>query len=76
MDEISLFVRVPKAAKLLSLSRSKTYELVAAGAIPSVRFDAAILIPREWLERRAAEAMQEVQTAGVPRVLEDTNQEK
>jgi excisionase family DNA binding protein len=34
-DEIVL-LKVPEAAKRLSLSRSKVYELIAAGAIDSV----------------------------------------
>jgi excisionase family DNA binding protein len=38
MDE-KLLYRVGEVAHYLSLSRSKTYELVRAGHIPSVRID-------------------------------------
>jgi excisionase family DNA binding protein len=36
-DEPKLLLTVTEAASLLSLGRSKTYELVRAGVIPSVR---------------------------------------
>jgi excisionase family DNA binding protein len=36
-DETKLLLTVSEAASLLSLGRSKTYELVRAGVIPSVR---------------------------------------
>jgi excisionase family DNA binding protein len=36
-DETKLLLTVTQAASLLSLGRSKTYELVRAGVIPSVR---------------------------------------
>ena len=36
-DEPKLLLTVTAAASLLSLGRSKTYELVRAGVIPSVR---------------------------------------
>jgi excisionase family DNA binding protein len=36
-DEAKLLLTVTEAASLLSLGRSKTYELVRAGVIPSVR---------------------------------------
>lgn len=36
-DETKLLLTVTEAASLLSLGRSKTYELVRAGVIPSVR---------------------------------------
>ena len=38
MDE-KLLYRISEVAHYLSLSRSKTYELVRAGHIPSVRID-------------------------------------
>jgi excisionase family DNA binding protein len=36
-DKTKLLLTVTEAASLLSLGRSKTYELVRAGVIPSVR---------------------------------------
>jgi excisionase family DNA binding protein len=37
MEATKLLLTVTEAASLLSLGRSKTYELVRAGVIPSVR---------------------------------------
>jgi excisionase family DNA binding protein len=37
METTKLLLTVSEAASLLSLGRSKTYELVRAGVIPSVR---------------------------------------
>lgn len=50
-----LFVRISEAARLLSMSRSSTYEGVRKGAIPAVRIDGKWRIPRSALERLAAE---------------------
>lgn len=51
--ESPLFLRVREAAPLLSLSRSKTYELVMRGRIGSVLIDGCRRIPREEIERFA-----------------------
>ena len=44
---------------MLSVSRSRLYELLASGAIPSIRFDngRTLRIPRAALEKLAADAM-------------------
>jgi excisionase family DNA binding protein len=42
---------VSEAARLLRLSRAFTYELVARGELPSVRFGRRIMIPRAAIER-------------------------
>lgn len=44
-----LLLHVSEAAELLGLSRSKTYELVAAGVIPSVKIGKSVRIPRQEL---------------------------
>jgi excisionase family DNA binding protein len=53
MDE-RLLLRVEEVAELLSLGRSKTYELIASGAIPVVRLGRCVRVPapalRRWLE--------------------------
>ncbi len=38
MDD-KLLYRIPEVAHYLSLSRSKVYELVRAGVLPSIRID-------------------------------------
>jgi excisionase family DNA binding protein len=40
-----LLLTVPEAAKTLSISRSKLYELLATGALRSVRIDGSRRIP-------------------------------
>ena len=51
-----LLLRPAEAAKALSLSRSKVYELLLTGEIASVKVGAARLIPvdglRAWMERQ------------------------
>ena len=57
-DDGKLVFSVQEAARVLGLSRNKTYEAVMRGEIPSVRFGRRILIPKWALVRmldRAAE---------------------
>lgn len=44
-------LRVPEAAERLSLSRSQTYQMAAAGQLPTVRVGRALRIPARELER-------------------------
>lgn len=44
-----LLFTVPEAAQALAISRSKLYELLASGALPSVRIDGSRRIPRDAL---------------------------
>lgn len=52
-------LRIPEAAALLAISRTKLYELVEQGAIPHVRVGQSIRIPRRrllaWLEANTRE---------------------
>jgi excisionase family DNA binding protein len=50
MDE-RLVLTVSEAASVLRLSRAFTYELVARGQLPSVRFGRRIMIPRAGTQR-------------------------
>ncbi|HUY28595.1 MAG TPA: helix-turn-helix domain-containing protein [Candidatus Binataceae bacterium] len=52
----AIFVTPAVAAKMLGMSRSKIYELLRAGVIPSRKFGAAIRIPVRSLERMAIAA--------------------
>lgn len=45
----ALAYRVPAAAELLGIGKSKLYELIAQGAIESIKVDAARLIPAHAL---------------------------
>jgi excisionase family DNA binding protein len=53
-----LFVSPTEAARLISASRSKTYELIRAGVIPSVRIGSLVRVSvdqlREWQRNQAA----------------------
>ena len=49
-----LLLTVPDAAAVLSISRSKLYELLAAGLVRSVRIDGSRRIPFQALEAYVA----------------------
>ena len=49
-----LLLTVPEAAKALAISRSKLYELLAAGLVRSVRIDGSRRVPVEALETYVA----------------------
>ncbi len=50
-----------EVAAFLGIGRDKTYQMLAAGELPSVRLGRTYRIPRraleEWLARRAAESL-------------------
>jgi excisionase family DNA binding protein len=54
-----LLLTVPEAAKALAISRSKLYELIASGAIRSVRIDGARRIPLNALNDYVNALMEE-----------------
>ena len=49
-----LLLTVPEAAEALAISRSKLYELIAAGLVRSVRIDGSRRVPVESLETYVA----------------------
>jgi excisionase family DNA binding protein len=49
-----LLLTVPEAAEALAISRSKLYELIAAGLVRSVRIDGSRRVPVEVLETYVA----------------------
>jgi excisionase family DNA binding protein len=49
-----LLLTVPEAAEALAISRSKLYELFAAGLVRSVRIDGSRRVPVEALEAYVA----------------------
>jgi excisionase family DNA binding protein len=49
-----LLLTVPEAADALAISRSKLYELFAAGLVQSVRIDGSRRVPVEALESYVA----------------------
>lgn len=52
-----LFVRPSEAAAMISVGRSRIYELIASGTVPSKRIGGTLRVPTEALERLVKEAM-------------------
>ena len=54
-----LFLRPVEAARILSVSRSRIYEMLHTGALPAVRLEGRTWrIPRAALEQLARDAME------------------
>ncbi len=53
-----LLLRPVEVAETLGIGRSKAYELIASGDVPSIRIGGSLRVPveklREWIDRRAA----------------------
>jgi excisionase family DNA binding protein len=56
---------VPEAAETLAISRSKLYELIAAGLIRSVRIDGSRRVPVEALQTYVAPLLDQEETTHV-----------
>lgn len=58
-----LLYRVEEVAEMLGLGRSKTYQLVASGELPSVRLGRCVRVPvqalRRWIESQATQELEE-----------------
>jgi excisionase family DNA binding protein len=52
------YLKVPEVAEVLRIARSRAYELVAEGEIPSVRIGRSVRISRKELERWLEEQRQ------------------
>jgi excisionase family DNA binding protein len=54
-----LLLRPAECADAIGVSRSKTYDLIATGEIPSIRVGGSVRVPvaelREWIGRRLAD---------------------
>ncbi len=57
-----LLLRPAEAAEAIGVGRSKMYELIGSGAVPSVKIGASVRVPveplREWIARQAGERSQ------------------
>jgi excisionase family DNA binding protein len=51
--DVPLLLRIPDAARLLSVSRSTMYQLVARGQVPVLRIGRSVRIARAAFERLA-----------------------
>ncbi len=63
MDREKVWLRVPEAAELLGLPRTRTYELIQRGELPAVRIgERSIRVNRTELERFLLESRRVVGT--------------
>lgn len=58
MEEQHEYLKVPEVARVLRIARSRAYELVGQGEIPSVRIGRSIRVSRRELERWLEEQRQ------------------
>lgn len=49
-DKQPLLLRPAEAAKLLSISRSRCYELLAAGILPAIKIGGSVRVPARALQ--------------------------
>lgn len=54
LPDAPILLRMTEAAKLLSISRSTMYQLVAQGALPVVRIGRSVRVSRAVLDRMAS----------------------
>ena len=61
VTELPLLLKVEASAKLLSLGRTKMYELIAAGDVPVIRLGRSVRVPtaslRQWVEDRSKQGL-------------------
>ena len=62
----AMLLTVKEAAQVLRLSRAFTYELVARGDLPVVRFGRRVLIPRAALMRHVEGLVADTQSPARP----------
>jgi excisionase family DNA binding protein len=62
-----LLLRVSETAKIIGLGKSKTYELIAKGELPSVRIGKCVRVPvaglQEWVNARLPTKVREGEEA-------------
>ena len=58
MDKEHEWLKVPEVAQVLRIARSRAYELVGKGEIPSVRIGRSVRVSRRELDRWLEEQRQ------------------
>ena len=53
-----ILIKVSDAARMLSVSKSKLYELINEGTVPAIRVGQSLRIPLEWLHKWVAEQLE------------------
>jgi excisionase family DNA binding protein len=68
MDEQHEYLKVPEVARIIRVARSRAYELVAEGEIPSIRIGRSVKVSRRdlerWLEEQRQPSTRRVQASG------------
>lgn len=58
---LRLFLRIPEVAEALGIGRTKIYEMIATGKLPTIRVGRAIRISvstlQKWVEEREQQSM-------------------
>ena len=66
--ELKAFYRVPEVQQILNMGRTKVYELIRSGVIPSVDIDGNIRVPvselEEWIASKIAASSPNRSSAG------------
>jgi excisionase family DNA binding protein len=57
-DQPHLYLKVGEVAEVLRIARSRTYQLVGSGEIPSVRIGRSVRVSRKELDRWLEEQRQ------------------
>lgn len=58
MDTEHEWLKVPEVAQVLRIARSRAYELVGSGEVPSVRIGRSVRVSRKELDRWLEEQRQ------------------
>lgn len=58
MDGKREYLRVPEVAEVLRIARTRAYELVAEGEVPSIRIGRSVRVSRTELDRWLEEQRQ------------------
>jgi len=62
-----MLLRATEAAEIVGLGRSKMYELIAKGIVPSVRIGKSVRVPveglRQWVQKQVEETATPSQTS-------------
>jgi len=59
MEKNGLLLRPVEVAEELAVSRSRAYELIKSGVIPSVRIGNSLRVPRAALEQMIAQQLKD-----------------
>ena len=65
-----LLLKPAEAAEVIGVSRSRAYELIGSGQIPSIRIGGSVRVPvaalRAWIDERLAEQRETVGSREIP----------